>query len=449
MNIDKLLEKVPDFEYFYDTETLFRHAKEKAEKNPDFCKLTYIGKSKAGEDIPMVSVGDGEVSILLFASPHPNEPIGAMMNYFLLDELTENPELRKGRTWHIIPCIDPDGTRYNEGWFKGPFTLKNYSRHFYRPKGSDQAEWTFPITYKNFTFDKPIPETKALMDAINRTKPRIMYSLHNAGFGGAYYYISEPLEGAYKDFHRLPLERDLPLSLGEPEMPYCVEFHPAVYKSTSVTEAYDYFEKYGKGDPAQQMFGGASSYDFSRTVSSPFCLIAEVPYFKTDKIKDKSEIVKTRRDVLLEGISRARDFLTFAGDIIKKTKPFIKEGGIFRDASSEFVELLLSNLPSMEAWAGSGEGMDAKATVAQEADSIQIRLFYNMLIVSMYRRAMNMQLAKEENPVLREAYKTLDIKLDSLADEIGEALEYGTVKIRDMIQIQYGALLAVLKAKNL
>ena len=91
MNIDKLLEKVPDFEYFYDTDTLFRHAKEKAEKNPDFCKLTYIGKSKAGEDIPMVSVGDGEVSILLFASPHPNEPIGAMMNYFLLDELTENP----------------------------------------------------------------------------------------------------------------------------------------------------------------------------------------------------------------------------------------------------------------------------------------------------------------------------------------------------------------------
>jgi len=34
-------------------------------------------------------------------------------------------------------------------------------------------------------------------------------------------------------------------------------------------------------------------------------------------------------------------------------------------------------------------------------------------------------------------------------DEIGKALDYGTVAIRDLVQIQYGALLAVLNGLGL
>ncbi len=47
----------------------------------------------------------------------------------------EDAELRDGYdyTWHLIGCVDPDGTRLNEGWFAGPFTPRNYARHFYRP----------------------------------------------------------------------------------------------------------------------------------------------------------------------------------------------------------------------------------------------------------------------------------------------------------------------------
>ncbi|HOY88837.1 MAG TPA: M14 family zinc carboxypeptidase, partial [Bacillota bacterium] len=159
MDIDALLARVPDFKEFYGVDELYGHAVKVADANPALCRLQYVGSSKANEPIPMVSVGDGPESILLFASPHPNEPIGAMMAYFLLDELIANAELRKGRTWHIIPCIDPDGTRLNEGWFKGPYTIRNYAKNFYRPKGDDQAEWSFPIEYKTFKFDRPIPET--------------------------------------------------------------------------------------------------------------------------------------------------------------------------------------------------------------------------------------------------------------------------------------------------
>jgi len=449
MTIDERLSRVPAFAQFYGTDELYGHATRVAEANPGFCRLTYVGQSKNGEKIPMVTVGNGPTSILLFASPHPNEPIGAMMAYFLLDELAASPEMREGKTWNIIPCIDPDGTRRNEGWFKGPYTLKNYARDFYRPRGDDQAEWTFPVEYKTFKFDKPIPETKALMKAIDITRPAVMYSLHNSGFGGAYYYISRPLESAYADFHRLPTERGLSLSLGEPEAPYCKELYPAVYATNFASDAYDYFEKFGKGDPAKYMFGGGSSRDYAETVSKPFTLIAEVPYFKTAKIADTSPVGKKRGTVVLDGIERSRALLTFAQKVVDDTLALLTEEPVLRDASASFIGQMLNRMDGEKAWAMSKEIMEEEATVAQEAHALYITPFYQGIIISMYRRALKAQLAKEYNPVIEEAYKTLDAKIDAMMDEIGTALDYGTVAIRDLVQIQYGALLAVLNGLGL
>ncbi|MBP7110461.1 MAG: peptidase M14 [Firmicutes bacterium] len=446
MDIDYKLGKVPYFREFYGVDELYGHAERVTKANPSLCKLDYVGKSKAGEPIPMVSVGDGEQSVLLFASPHPNEPIGAMMAYFLLDELIKDEELRAGRTWHIIPCIDPDGTRLNEGWFKGPFTIKDYAKHFYRPRGDDQAEWSFPIEYKTFKFDKPIPETKALMEAIVKTKPAVMYSLHNAGFGGAYYYISYPLDKAYETFHRLPKERNLPLSLGEPEVPYCVQFAPAIYKTNLVTDAYDYYEKYGKGDPAQYMFGGASSRDFADTVSKPFTLVTEVPYFMSAKIGDLSKVGRTRRDVILDGVERSRRMLSFAQAVIDETIDHVQEGAVLRDAAARFVKTLAKGLDSEEKWAKESPGMLEEATVAQETDALYVNVFYKMLIVSMYRRALGMQVEKGAPASVVDAKAKLDAALDAWAEEIENALDYKVVPIRDLVQVQYGALLAVLDA---
>lgn len=446
MDIDRMLEKVPGFTHFYGVDELYGHAKAIVSENPGLARLSYVGSSKSGERIPMVSVGDGPESILLFASPHPNEPIGAMMAYFLLDELIADPALRAGRTWHVIPCIDPDGTRLNEGWFKGPYTIKNYAKDFYRPKGDDQAEWSFPIEYKTFKFDKPIPETKALMEAITMTSPSVMYSLHNSGFGGAYYYISWPLEKAYDTLHKLPVERGLPLALGEPEVPYCQSFAPAIYKTNLVTDAYDYYEKYGKGDPAKYMFGGASSRDFADTVSKPFTLVTEVPYFMSPKIADLSKTDRSRRDVILEGVKRSREMLSFAKDVVDSTIDELTEGGVLFTASAQFIKTLALGLEGEEKWAMEADGMDEKATVAQVADALHVNVFYKMLIVSMYRRAMGMQLKKAHSDKLEEAYRKLDAAIDAWAEEIGKELDYQVVPVRKLVQVQYGALLAVLDA---
>ncbi|CAF3885733.1 unnamed protein product, partial [Rotaria sp. Silwood1] len=101
-----------------------------------------------------------------------------------------------------IPCVDPDGTRLNQGWFSGPFTIRNYARNFYRPRTEEQVEWTFPITYKNYSWTTPSNETQALMYAIRLVQPDFVYGLHNSGFGGMYYYISQPLFDIFPQLER-------------------------------------------------------------------------------------------------------------------------------------------------------------------------------------------------------------------------------------------------------
>lgn len=446
MTIEERLSRVPDYSSFLGVDELYAHAKSIAEKNPDICRSLSLGPSLSGLDIPMVSVGGGATSILLFASPHPNEPIGAMMAYFLLEELVSHPDMLVGRTWHIIPCIDPDGTKLNEGWFKGPFTLKRYARDFFRPKGECQAEWSFPIEYKTFKFDKPTPETRALMRAIDLTRPAVMYSLHNSGFGGAYYYISSPLEAAYPWLHRIPTERGIPLSLGEPESPYCKELHPAIYATNFAKDAYEYFAEFAPGDPAQYMFGGGSSRDYASAVSNPFTLITEVPYFMSEKIGDTSPSGRKRGEMLVESYEKSSSLLRRAKAIIEATYDEITEGLVFRDTSADFIDLILKRSEGELQWAKSEEVMAQDATIAQEAHALYLDRFYKGLTISMYRRALKAQIEKKTSPALEDAYRAIDALVDSLMDEIGDALAYRVVPIRSLVQIQYGALLAVLEA---
>ncbi len=88
----------------------------------------------------MISLGDGFKSILLYACSHSNELIGLMLVEFLLDALFEHTHLLMGYTWYLLPCFDPDATRFNEGWFADPFTIRQYTQYYYRSAVEEQVE---------------------------------------------------------------------------------------------------------------------------------------------------------------------------------------------------------------------------------------------------------------------------------------------------------------------
>jgi hypothetical protein len=204
LDIRGYTDQIPEMDRFLTDDEMHAGFQHVAAKHPDLASVQRVGSSKIGEPIHILTIGSGSRNILLFGCPHPNEPIGSMMLDHLSRLLCTDEALRTAfdATWHLIFAIDPDGARLNEGWFAGPMTPKHYARNFYRPAGHEQVEWTFPNSYKTNYFDRTLPETEALMRVMDDLKPALVVSLHNAGFGGACYYLSRPLPSVYPTFHQ-------------------------------------------------------------------------------------------------------------------------------------------------------------------------------------------------------------------------------------------------------
>ncbi len=204
MDLDEILRDVPDYREFLTVDELNASSEALADEI-DHVEFFRIGESTEGEPISALKIGEGSKNALLFGFPHPNEPIGSMTLEYISRRLAEDDGLweEMGYTWYIVKCIDPDGARLNEGWFKGGFTPLKYALNYYRPPGKNQVEWTFPIDYKTLHFHSPLPETQALMRLIDAHKPTFLYSLHNAGFCGVYWYLGEELPTLYPRLHDL------------------------------------------------------------------------------------------------------------------------------------------------------------------------------------------------------------------------------------------------------
>ena len=118
------LGSVPELVDFPFVDELVGQARRLAESYPEVASIARVGSSRLGEPIEALRVtGDGPLEALVFGGVHPNEPIGGLTALHLAESLCTDPELRHGLgySWTVIPCIDPDGMRLNEGWFKGPF----------------------------------------------------------------------------------------------------------------------------------------------------------------------------------------------------------------------------------------------------------------------------------------------------------------------------------------
>ncbi|WP_158226932.1 M14 family zinc carboxypeptidase [Amycolatopsis vastitatis] len=279
-----------------------------AEAYPDQVHRQRIGTSRLGDPITMLSVGQGERNALVFAGPHPNEPIGFLTVAHLVRLLCEVPELRYGYTWHCIGCIDPDGARLNEGWYAGPFTRRNYARHFYRPPMAEQPEWTFPALDPGAYFDRVLPETQALMRAIDLVRPDMMCSLHNREFGGMYYYVTADGPGLADALAALPVGRGVPLHMGGPEIPGARRIRPGVFHVPAHDVVRDVVD--GKQAGHEARFG-TSSLHYAQQHGT-FSLVVEVPMWSDDRSCNQDACGRTTTEIMTEA---ADDLATVSGII--------------------------------------------------------------------------------------------------------------------------------------
>jgi hypothetical protein len=268
MDIKEILDQIPEYKEFMTITELDASSIKLADEfeNVD---LKEIGKSREGRTIYCLKIGEGKNNALLYAFPHPNEPIGSMSLEFLSRFLAENSKFTKktGYTWYLIKAIEIDGAVLNEGWFKGEFTPIKYAKNYYRPASSDQIDWSFPVKYKKLSFNSPLPETRALMELISNLKPGFMYSLHNSSFGGVYYYISYEIGNLYSDLINFVNVENLPLHLGEPEMSNIKKLHDGFFQTGGVQEIYESLEAEGVENPQQVIKSGTSSFDYLKNTA--------------------------------------------------------------------------------------------------------------------------------------------------------------------------------------
>ena len=441
MNFEHLLNNIPDYKVFLTVDEMNESSRKLAAEYPDIVTMWEAGKSTKGEPIYCLKIGEGSKNAFMFGSPHPNEPMGCMMLEYFTRYLCENEDFRKefDYTWYIIKSIDVDGTKLNEGWFKGPFTLANYARNFYRPIGSEQAEWTFPFEYKKYKWDTPIPETQTLMKIIDETKPVFMYSLHNAGFGGAYWYLTRQAPEIYEKLYAAAKRQNVPLHLGEPEAPFIPQFSKAIYKMIAMAEEYDFAEHYGEGDPVDSMFAGDSSDSYASKYNT-FCLVAELPYFYSPKIEDTSELSYTRLEAVEKGLKanleiedRMAYFFDQYRDLCGPDNNFVKIVGRSLDERKKDYNTQLN-------FARQNEENKKPCKVSEEFDNLIVTQFYKMLSWGSLIRGAKYERDKrkgtKEEEMLNTIIPQMEKEFDDLAARVEELTQYSVVDIRRLVGVQ-------------
>ncbi len=442
MNIPSILSRIPDSKAFYTVDEMAARGRELAERFPGAVTRFSAGRSRQGDDLWCLKLGDGAKNALCFACPHPNEPIGAMTLLALAEILAGDPGLLRetGMTWYLIPSIDPDGTRLNEGWFKGPFSLERYIRGFYRPAGSRQVEWTFPFRYNGMWFDRPIPETRALMDLVGRLRPQLVYSLHNSAFGGAYWYVTngdpslcEKLEGA-------ALRQGVPLHLGEPESPYITKHSKAVHSMMSLRQYYEYRARLGLAVPEGELSSGTCSADYVATICESLVLMAELPYFLVRGIDDEAPSGISRRDALREKALRRARHSAFLRGCWREVRPLFGEDNPF----PLLVDDAMAAYDAGEA-AGEGADFDRPASRAEALDSLRLSEIFEALDLALALRACAFELARREDAGERArltgARDGLDERLTWLCRELEAGCAYEAASIRRLVSVQLESVL--------
>lgn len=437
----KLINDIPDYQEFLSVDEMDASSKKLAEEYPDKVSVFQAGTSRKGHPIYCLKIGEGSRNAFMFGCPHPNEPMGAMMLEYFSRAIAEDDALREelDYTWYLIKSIDVDGTKLNEKWFKGPFTLSNYARNYFRPAGYEQAEWTFPLQYKKYSFDNPIPETRILMDIIDEVKPEFMYSLHNSGFGGTYWYLTENLSPIFDDLYEASKKQGIPLHLGEPEVNYIVPYAPAIFPMIRQEDTYDYYEKFGSTPPEKRMSCGGSSSGYAAKHGT-VTLVTELPYFFEERIQSDKKMNFTRREAALQKNDFYHEGYRAVGAYFDQIKHLVSNDNPF----AKMVSLSLANrddsYAATKAFLESSEDYAGLCKESEAFDNLDLPKFFILFMWTLCIRSCEHELEKEhsaeELALLKRVHEQCEQEFALRAERAEKDINYKVTPIKKLVSIQ-------------
>lgn len=410
-----------------------------AARNPHCTTLREVGRSRQGDPIHLLSVAPAEPrgSVLVVGQPHPNEPIGMATIQAMVQALVSDADAvaEYGVEWHFVPCADPDGTRLNEGWFAGPWTREHYARNFYRPGSDQQVEWTFPFSTDGFAVHAPLPETEALMRAIDRARPDVLASLHNGEMGGAYFYAGDGAPNCYTRLAELCHEHGIPLHRGDPETPLSDELAPAVYSVPTAAKLYEFARSVG-ADPAL-LVSGASSLDYALRYGPTFPIVVELPYWRDQRAGDTEpmDTGRSRREFVLECLDTQERDVSLLHRLLDDAEPL---------PDSPFADALRSFLAQDEGGWIEGERQQVKEADDYDRPVTVAEAFSALDNVRMFRLRLGGMLLRAI-PVDHPSHAPAARAFADWAEEAAQDDRAEAIPIADLVAVQAGAVLAALE----
>ncbi|MFE3599124.1 M14 family zinc carboxypeptidase [Streptomyces sp. NPDC059142] len=407
---------------------------------PCFTVLPDGPDSSGVPDAPDAAASDGSVpQFVVVGGVHPNEPVGAVTALHLATTLCEDDALRAhfGGAWHIVPCVDPDGARLNEGWFADPTDKRLYGRHFYRPAGDEQVEWTFPFAYRDAYFDRVLPETLALMRLLDATEPRFLTTLHNCESGGAYYYVSRPAPELYGLLEAVPPAVGIPLATGEPEAAHSPRYAPSVYGVIDMRDAYDYLD--GLGADAAAALAGASSAAYTEPYGT-FYFAAEVPHWAHPEADDDTPVAERHAEVVRERADGLRTTGELLNRLLEAAAPELTIPTPFLRAVKDFVPSL-TNFAELES--ARADGLEERYATAAERYACRTSVHsFRVRFGGMLLRALAAEVtAGTATPTVRRCHRELERAYRGWEDEAAPAIG-DPIPIATLAGVQYATLLA-------
>ncbi len=446
----EILDKVPAYKEFMTVAELDQSSQQLA-KEFDNVELLELGKSTSGRLISCLKIGDGKRNALLFAFPHPNEPIGSLTVEFLSQFLAEHSDItdQLGYTWYMIKAIDPDGAALNEGWFKGEFDPVKFAHHYYRPAPHEQIEWTFPVKYKKLNFSSPTLETQALIKIIDQIKPEFMFSLHNAGFCGVYYYVTHAIPAMFPQFQNLVNEQNLPLHRGEPESPYLKKLDTGIFQMFGVQEVYDFYEENGVENPADIIIWGTSSDDYLLKVTEGkgFTLVCEMPYFYDKALDNDSESDYNRRKLRLDLLSYMQEVHGFVKPKFQALRKYCEQSSRIFTSIADRIDHFDQRMAPRIQHAKTAPMYEGKATIAQAFDSQVASRYYLVFGPAMLARLYQDTMMR--HPELKPQFESTFVELNGWVEQNIRDLLKGTnfevIPIQKLVRVQVGSALITIQ----
>lgn len=432
MDVSPHLSRVPDYAAFPSVDQMHAELDELAAAHPHLVRLRRIGTSRLGEPLRVATIGSGPHDAVIIGGPHPNEPIGALTVSALLRLLIADEELREGfgYRWHLIPCVDPDGARLNEGWYAQPSDRRAYAEHFYRPSEAEQVEWTFPLTGEDYFFDRTLPETEALMRLMDEVKPAFVYSLHNGELQGAFYYLSKDEPELAARLADLASTHGLPLHMGPPEVPSAVAIGPAAYRTP-------------RGADLAAIYGiGGGSVDYADRFDA-LHLVTELPYWADPRVADQTPTDVEYGQAIKANLTAQRELVAELAQSLAAAGPDLTVRSPFRRA----VEHFLSAHAGFSAEWESFPGADRPATVAEVVGNRQLVHTIRLRYAGMYLRMLDAELgAGHQTPAIRAERARIGARFEEWFTEAEAEASATPIPIRTLVCVQLGAALLVAAA---